>query len=296
MKVLNYGSLNVDYVYQVPHMVTAGETLLSSKLNVFSGGKGLNQSIALAKAGVAVDHAGMIGSDGRFLLDECTRYGVGTNFLKKTDEKNGHTIIQVDETGQNCILLYGGTNQMQTKEYIDDVLSHFSGGDVLVLQNEVNLLDYLIDRASELGMRIILNPSPMNDSVLSCALEKVDLFLLNEIEGEQLTGTDDPEQILNRLHEKYPAASFVLTLGSRGAWYYDGTKKAFQDIFPVKAVDTTAAGDTFTGYFIAAMLDGMAVEDCLKRAALASSIAVSRAGAAPSIPSKEEVEEALKRI
>ena len=93
MKVLNYGSLNVDYVYQVPHMVTAGETLLSSKLNVFSGGKGLNQSIALAKAGVAVDHAGMIGSDGRFLLDECTRYGVGTNFLKKTDEKNQNRMM-----------------------------------------------------------------------------------------------------------------------------------------------------------------------------------------------------------
>ncbi len=294
MKVLNFGSLNVDYVYQVHHMVRAGETLLSGQMNVFPGGKGLNQSIALAKAGLPVYHAGIIGDDGQILLDTCVEYGVHTDYIRKTEGKGGHTIIQVDESGQNCILLYGGTNQMQTKEFADEVLSAFGKGDYLVLQNEINLLDYIIDSAYARGMKIILNPSPMDERLKSCDLCKVYLFMLNEIEGEQLTGSSDPDEILEKLHELYPEAKIVLTLGSRGACYYDGSEKAFQDIFKVTAVDTTAAGDTFTGFFVAGMLAEKPVSECLRQAALASSIAVSRAGAAPSIPSMEEVEKALR--
>ncbi len=294
MKVLNFGSLNVDYVYQVHHMVRAGETLLSGQMNVFPGGKGLNQSIALAKAGLPVYHAGIIGDDGQILLDTCVEYGVHTDYIRKTEGKGGHTIIQVDESGQNCILLYGGTNQMQTKEFADEVLSAFGKGDYLVLQNEINLLDYIIDSAYARGMKIILNPSPMDERLKSSDLGKVYLFMLNEIEGEQLTGSSDPDEILEKLHELYPEAKIVLTLGSRGAYYYDGTEKVFQDIFKVTAVDTTAAGDTFTGFFVAGMLAEKPVSECLRQAALASSIAVSRAGAAPSIPSMEEVEKALR--
>lgn len=293
MKVLNYGSLNVDYVYQVSHMVQAGETLLSGSMTVFSGGKGLNQSIALAKAGVPVYHAGIIGDDGQILLDSCKEYGVDDRYIRRVPGKGGHTIIQVDATGQNCILLYGGTNQMQTKEMADEILSDFGEGDYLVLQNEINMLDYIIDRAYERGMKVILNPSPMDDRLKACDLTKISLFLLNEIEGEQLTGTAVPEEILEKLAALYPKAAFVLTLGSKGAYYFDGKERVFQDIFKVEAVDTTAAGDTFSGYFIAGMLEQLPVSECLKRAALASSIAVSRAGAAPSVPSREEVESAL---
>lgn len=293
MKVLNYGSLNVDYVYQVSHMVQAGETLLSGSMTVFSGGKGLNQSIALAKAGVPVYHAGIIGDDGQILLDACKEYGVDDRYIRRVPGTGGHTIIQVDATGQNCILLYGGTNQMQTKEMADEILSDFGEGDYLVLQNEINMLDYIIDRAYERGMKVILNPSPMDDRLKACDLTKISLFLLNEIEGEQLTGTAVPEEILEKLAALYPKAAFVLTLGSKGAYYFDGKERVFQDIFKVEAVDTTAAGDTFSGYFIAGMLEQLPVSECLKRAALASSIAVSRAGAAPSVPSREEVESAL---
>ena len=289
MKVLNYGSLNVDNVYSLHHIVQAGETILSGEMNIYAGGKGLNQSIALSKAGVPVYHAGIIGSDGDILLETCRQYGVDTTFIKKLNVKGGHTIIQVDEKGQNCIILYGGTNQMQTKEYIDQVLSAFSEGDYLVLQNEVNLLDYLIDRAYEKGMKIILNPSPYDERLDACDLKKVSLFLLNEVEGEQVTGSSDPDEILSKLAEQFPEATFVLTLGSKGAVYYDGSQKVFQDIFKVKAVDTTAAGDTFSGYFIAGLIAGMEIPDILRMAAKASSIAVSRPGAAPSIPYMEEV-------
>ena len=276
MKVLNYGSLNVDYVYSLDHIVQGGETILSSKMEVFCGGKGLNQSIALARAGVPVYHAGLVGEEGSILLD-----------------KGGHTIIQVDAKGQNCIILYGGTNQMQTKEYIDEVLSNFGKDDFLILQNEVNLLDYIIDRGHDRGMKIVLNPSPFDEKLMACDLSKVYLFLLNEIEGEQFTGFSDVDQILTALAGKFPEARFVLTLGSEGALYYDGKEKIFQDIFPVKAVDTTAAGDTFTGFFIAALLEGTSIKEALRFAARASAIAVSRPGAAPSIPCIEEVKRAL---
>ena len=293
MKTLNFGSLNVDYVYTVDHIVVGGETQLSSKMEAFCGGKGLNQSVALARAGVSVWHAGQVGEDGQMLLDLCRESGVDTSWIRSLPVKGGHTIIQVDKNGQNCILLYGGTNQMLTEEFIDEVLSHFGKGDYLVLQNEVNLLDRIIDKAWEKGMKIVLNPSPFDDKLLSCDLNKIAVFLLNEIEGEQFTGEKDPDRILAELTKRYPAAQIVLTLGSKGAVYAVEGKRIFQDIFPVKAVDTTAAGDTFTGFFLAGIISGKDPQKALRQAAMASSIAVTRPGAAPSIPHLSEVEEAL---
>ena len=294
MRVLNYGSLNVDYTYSVPHIIVGGETMASFELHEYCGGKGLNQSIALAKAGLDVWHAGIVGNDGQMLLDACADAGVHADFIKKMDVRGGHTVIQVDANGQNSIILYGGTNMMQTPEYVDEVLAHFEEGDYLVLQNEINLLDYIIDRAYEKGMKIVLNPSPYNEALDACDLSKVSLFLVNEIEAAQITGNADPDHALDALHEKFPKAAFVLTLGSDGAWYYDGTQRVFQGIFKVKAVDTTAAGDTFTGFFIRKLTEGADIQTALRTAAKASSIAVTRVGAAPSIPTMEEVEASLK--
>ena len=292
-KVLNFGSLNIDNVYTVNHIVQGGETISSSKLEKYCGGKGLNQGIALAKAGADVCLAGTIGADGEMLLDACRQHGVNISLIRQLDVLGGHTVIQVDQNGQNCIILYGGTNQMQSREYIDEVLSHFSEGDYLVLQNEINLLDYIIDQAFERKMKIVLNPSPFDGKISECDLCKIWLFMLNEIEGEQFTGSADPDTILERLHKKYPASEIVLTLGSRGAVYYDGKQKHFQDIFKVQAIDTTAAGDTFTGFFLASVIEGKDAAQALRIASKASSIAVTRAGAVPSIPTREEVLESL---
>lgn len=290
MKVLNFGSLNYDYVYDVDHMVRAGETLASSGMSVFCGGKGLNQSIALARAGAGVYHAGLLGTDGQKLLDACSENGVNTEYIRQLEEKSGHTIIQVDKDAQNCILLYGGTNRRMTKEYIDSVLNNFGKDDILLLQNEINLLDYVIDRAYEKGMTIVLNPSPFDEALHACDMCKISVFLLNEIEGEQMTGQTEPEKILCGMQEKYPEARIVLTLGGDGVAYryHDTTHR--QGIFRVRTVDTTAAGDTFTGYFIAGLLNGMDIPDILRRCAKASAIAVSRKGAVSSIPTAEEVE------
>ena len=294
MKVLNLGSMNIDYVYSVDHIILSGETESTKEMNVFLGGKGMNQSIALAKAGADVYQGGMIGADGQMFFNACKEYGVHSEYIGQTGVKTGHTIIQVDKNAQNSILLYGGANQELTKEYIDEVIAHFEEGDYLLLQNEVNLLPYIIEKGYKKGMKIVLNPSPFDEKLAACDLKKISLFLLNEVEGEQLTGGTEPEEILSELKKKFPNAEIVLTLGKDGATYCGNGVEYHQPAFEVQAVDTTAAGDTFTGYFLAGILEGMPIEEVMRRSAKAASITVTRAGAVPSIPFREEVEQVLK--
>lgn len=290
MKVLCFGSLNIDYVYQVDHNVSSGETENSSDMSINCGGKGLNQSIALARAGASVWHAGMVGEEGAELIEKCAENGVNIDYICTVEGRSGHTIIQVDKNGNNSIILFGGANRCMTEKYIDEVLGGFSKGDIILLQNEINLLSVIIDKAYEKEMKIILNPSPYDNSLKECDLGKVSLFLLNEIEGEQMTGEKEPQRIIEEIRKKYPDSETVLTLGEDGAIYSDKMKVYKQEAFKVKAVDTTAAGDTFTGFFVASLLEGKKTEECLKLAAKASSIAVTRHGALDSIPRMEEVE------
>ena len=294
MRVLNIGSLNIDYVYNLDHIILPGETEAAGSRNIFLGGKGMNQSCALAKAGVEVYHGGMIGQDGTMFLDACKEYGVHDEFIKIVDGPSGHTVIQIDKNAQNSILLYGGANQKLTTEYIDEVLSHFGSDDILLLQNEVNLLPYIVDKAYEKGMQIALNPSPFNEKLDAVDMTKISIFLLNEVEGFQLTGEKETDAIIAKLRALFPHARIMLTLGKDGAVYVDDKQQVFQPIFKVKAVDTTAAGDTFTGYFLAGLADGLPMEKVLRMSAKASSIAVTREGAVPSIPYRAEVLEALQ--
>ena len=293
MKVLNLGSMNLDLVYSVDHIVQPGETESSFSMSTFLGGKGMNQSVALAKAGVEVWQGGMIGEDGQPFLDACAEFGVKAQCIEKVPGKSGHAVIQIDKHAQNCILLYGGANQQLTEAYVDKTLARFDAGDLLLLQNEVNLLPYIVDRAYEKGMQIALNPSPFNDKLKAVDMGKVSIFLLNEVEGGQVTGETEPQAIIEKLLSLYPHARIVLTLGADGSIYADAGERHDQPIFPVQAVDTTAAGDTFTGYFLAGLVEGMPVAEALKMSAKASSIAVSRPGAVPSIPWRKEVMEAL---
>ncbi|MBO5253361.1 MAG: ribokinase [Clostridia bacterium] len=288
-KILNFGSLNADYVYTTDHIVRGGETAASHKMEIFAGGKGLNQSIALSRAGLSVYHAGLIGDDGDFLLSTLAENGVDTRFVGKIPGRGGHTVIQVDKNAQNAILLFGGSNRAVTPEYADEVLSHFEKGDLLLLQNEISALPYIIDRAFELGLLIWLNPSPMDSGVLACDLQKISGFFLNEIEGAELTGSNDPQIILDRMAEIYPTAAVVLTLGENGAWYAKDGTRVFCPAEKADAVDTTAAGDTFTGYFLRGTLEGLSPDAALSLAAKAAAITVSRPGASPSIPKYDEV-------
>ena len=296
MKVLCFGSLNIDYTYKVPHFVKKGETLASERLQVFGGGKGLNQSVALAKAGTEVYHAGSVGQDGMFLLDMLKDAGANTDFVKILDTvRTGNAIIQNDKSGDNCIILYGGANQAITREQVDEVMSHFESGDYLVLQNEINELGYIVEKAHEKGMIIVLNPSPMNEKILALPLDVINYFILNEVEAAQILGKEDKgeeswEQIADDLLKKFPQATIVLTMGSEGSVFKNQKETVCQSIYKVQAVDTTAAGDTFSGYFIGGILGGLSAKEAMDQASKASAIAVTRKGAAPSIPVLAEVQ------
>jgi len=289
MKVLNIGSLNIDYVYTVDHMVREGETLASSQLESFCGGKGLNQSIALSRAGVKVYHVGLVGEDGEMLLEACRSNGIDTTYLKQVEGKSGHAIIQVDKDAQNSILLYAGSNRKFTKEYIDEVLKDFQKGDMLLLQNEINLVDYIVELAYQKGLTIVLNPSPYNEYMEQIDMSKISIFLVNEVEAAQIAGADNPNDVLPLMKEKYPDAMVILTLGDKGSIYQYKDEIIKQDAIKVKVVDTTAAGDTFTGYFLAGIIENRPVEEILKESAKAAAMAVSRKGAAVSIPYKNEL-------
>ncbi len=292
MKIVNYGSMNIDNVYSVEHMARPGETILATGRGVFCGGKGLNQSIAIAKAGGEVYHAGILGEDGGMLLDALHRAGVDTACVRRAAGPSSHTVIQVDADGQNSIIVFGGENMRPTEEDIDRVLEGFGPGDAVIMQNELYNSPLMMRKAAARGLCVIFNPSPVNDALADYPLESVSWFLLNEIEGEALTGESEPQAILARMKEKYPSASVVLTLGAEGAYCMHEGQTLYQPAFRVKAVDTTAAGDTFTGYFVSGLAQGMPMERIMKRAARASSIAVGRMGAADSIPLAAEVDAA----
>ena len=290
MKVLNFGSLNIDYVYSVDHFVRAGETLASDELELFCGGKGLNQSIAFARAGAEVFHAGCIGKDGTMLTDTLQSSDVDTSLIKTNDKiSTGHAIIQVNKNGENCILLFGGANLIISEEFAREVISKFECGDLLVLQNEINNIDLIIKLANEKGLQTVLNPSPFNEKISALDLSLINWLILNETEGKEITGKEDSNDILDTLLSRFPSMKVVLTLGADGSVYADKDIRIKQDIFKANVVDTTAAGDTFTGYFFSSVMRGNTPAEALRIASAASAIAVSRKGASPSIPTLDEV-------
>lgn len=260
MKIFNLGSLNIDYVYSVEHFVTAGETLSSDVMEVFPGGKGLNQSVALARAGARVIHGGLIGDGGEFLTEKMALSGVDISCIKKIGGSNGRAIIQVNKDGQNCILLHAGSNYKIDRQYIEDFLADAEENDILLLQNEISSLDETIEIAEQRKLHIAFNPSPFKEDIKLLPLKCVKWFFCNEIEGEALFGSGAPETMKVNFLKMYPESVLILTLGSRGSMYISKEKSFFQPALKVKAVDTTAAGDTFTGYFISAVSRGESAE------------------------------------
>ena len=289
MKILNIGSLNIDDVYSVDHFVKPGETIGSHDYNQFCGGKGLNQSIALANAGAEVYHAGAIGKDGIFLKERLERAGADTMLIKTGEIPTGRAIIQVVPEGENSIILYRGANHSLTKNDVNRMLEPFGSGDYLLLQNEINDPEPVINAAFEKGMIIALNPAPMEQAILDLPLNKISIFIVNEIEAEGFTGETEPAAIGSAFERLYPEARLVLTLGSKGVYHRlhgDATEVPAEKI---TAVDTTAAGDTFIGYLLAGLAAGEDIEPVLKRATHAAAITCTRPGAADSIPLAEEL-------
>jgi ribokinase len=290
MRILNFGSLNIDYVHRVDHIARPGETITGRSLDVFAGGKGANQSVALARAGAEVWHAGMVGEDGRWLLDALTQAGIDVSLTAVHPQvKTGHAVIQVDDTGENAILLHGGANQVITQDQIDAAIKQFCSNDVLLVQNEVNDVPAIITAATDRGMEVCLNPAPMSADVKDWPLDRVSLLIVNETEGEALCGEADPWAMLPKLMA-ITGGEVIVTLGSKGAIYANADEAIHQEAVEAEAVDTTAAGDTFIGYYLARRAIGDTPEHALKIAAHAAALCVAKSGAADSIPLAAEVD------
>ena len=296
MRILNFGSLNLDYVCRVEHFAAPGETISAESMEINPGGKGLNQSIALARAGAQVFHAGCLGKGGEELSVFLRENGVDISCLHSVNAPQGSAFIQVAASGENSIVVSAGSNHCITEEQVVKTLAQFGSGDCLLVQNEINLLPLIVDRASGRGMKIFLNPSPYNEKAAAADFRKLDWLIVNEVETEQITGCPDIDSAWKILHDRCPELSVLFTLGSSGSRAYhvrNGTVETVcQNAFPADAVDTTGAGDTYTGYFISGLMRGLSLRECMRQASMASAISVAGKGAASSIPSLREVEAA----
>jgi ribokinase len=290
MKILNFGSLNIDHVYRVGHICRPGETIPSSAYQVFAGGKGANQSAALALAGAQVFHAGQVGPEGQWLIAKLAGLGVDMRFTRTAAEPTGHAIIQVDTGGQNSIVLYPGANHTIPRAAVQEVISHFNPMDILLLQNEINDIPYIMEKGRERGMRLCFNPAPFSSQVTSYPIELIDIVVVNETEGTGLTGSDSTDNLIGQLTAKWPGATFLLTLGEKGARYCSPAETIEVPAVPVQPVDTTAAGDTFIGYFLAGLAADLKPSAALQRAARAPPLCVTRHGAMDSIPAAGELD------
>jgi len=292
MKFYNIGSLNLDYTYFVDEFLKPGETKSSLGLQISCGGKGFNQSIALARAGASVFHGGCIGAEGDRFLEIFQREQIDPEFIEQTAEKNGHAVIQVNEEGENCILLFGGTNQKVSKKLIDRILSSVEKQDMIVLQNEICHLEYILEEAQRKGIKAALNAAPVSEEIKKISMDSVEWLFVNETEGSALTGCSEtePEKILDCLTERYHDTGIVLTLGGNGAFYGRRKERIYVPAYKVNVVDSTAAGDTFIGYFLACMSRGMSVEESMRYAAMAGAVCVGKKGASDSIPRWKEVQ------
>jgi ribokinase len=290
MDILNLGSLNIDRVLRVARIVRPGETIAAAALTEFAGGKGANQSVALARAGVAVAHAGRVGADGRWLFDKLAAEGIDTSRVRVGDGPSGQAIIQVDDAGQNAIILLGGANQQITSTDVDAALADCPADSWLLVQNETSAVDHAIRAAKQRGMRIAFNPAPFDERVPLQSLELVDLLCLNETEGAALSGRIDPDQIALTLAARFPRCDVLLTLGAAGVIQINPQGQTRFQAHAVEAVDTTAAGDTFLGYYLAGLIRGMPADRAMNVAIRAAALCVTRAGALDSIPRWDEVQ------
>ena len=288
-RILNYGSINIDHVYRVDHLVQPGETISSERYRRFAGGKGSNQSIAIARAGAEVYHAGRIGADGLWLKELLEDNGVDTSYIEVADGPSGHAMIQVDDDGENAIVLYGGANHSISWEDAREVLDDFGAGDYLLLQNEISAVPEIIAGGAERGLKVVFNPAPMHNGVLDYPLSEVDCFIFNQVEGGELTGRRGRDDILEAMMDRFPGACVVLTQKDEGVIYADAERRLTVPATTVKAVDTTAAGDTLIGYLLAGVVAGHEMEAALETANRAAAICVTRPGAADSIPWKDEL-------
>ena len=285
MKILNFGSINKDFFYSVNDFVRPGETISSNRYDIKIGGKGLNQSVGISKAGAKVYHAGIINKEDTFIIDKLKSWKINCDNILLSDNPTGHAIIQVNKKGENSIIIHGGANHDFNLKSIKSILSKFETGDILLLQNEINNIEEIIDRAHYKKMKIIFNPAPFNNDILKYDLNKINTLILNQSEGEGLSNEKIPDKILKVLNNNFKNTEIILTLGEKGSLYSYKDELIKIRAHDVKTVDTTGAGDTFIGYYVAGFASKMNKKDNLNRASEAAALTTIKLGGAESIPS-----------
>jgi len=284
MAIWNLGSINADYVYAVPHIPGPGETLASTNRQVFLGGKGANMSVAAARAGAQVKHIGATGKDGLWAQQTLLEYGVDTRHITTLDTETAHAIIAVDANSENMIILHPGANAEIPQAVLQNALAEAQTGDWFVTQNETNLQRTGTQLAKKMGLKVAYAAAPFDADRVKAVLEHLDFLILNEVEAEQL------KQATGQGPADLGVADVIVTLGSDGAdWYHGGNVQHF-DAIKVDAVDTTGAGDTFTGYVLAGLDRGMPMAQAINQATKAGALMVTRHGTADVIPDLSEVQ------
>ncbi len=286
--IFNFGSINVDYVYQVPHLVTPGETLSATGFARYLGGKGANQSLAIARAGAKVKHMGAMSISDDWIEDILSKAGVDTSGIKRVEQSSGHAIIYVDKVGENCIVIVSGANELIDDEQMNQVLALAKPGDWVLLQNETNAVSKIVHRCKERGLQVAFNPAPFDAKITIEILPFLDLLIVNETESEQL------QSALGGIKLKVP--ELLTTLGARGARLESEHGTIDAQPFKVKACDTTGAGDTFIGYFLGCRSQGLSDRLALQRASAAAALSVTVRGAGDSIPVNDQVDRFLLKL
>ncbi|MAM59759.1 MAG: ribokinase [Salinicola sp.] len=298
-RIYNYGSINIDHVYRVPHLVRPGETLSSTSLHRVLGGKGANQSLALARAGGCVVHWGRLNEGDRWALAPLSRAGVDVADIELTDDASGHALIQVDDAAENAIILYPGANHGFDDGRLGSLVDSAAPGSWILLQNECNDAGKMLRLAAGKGLSVAFNPAPLSVEIADLPLDLCQLLFLNRGEAAALVGQEesvDSDTLLEALATRLPEVEVVLTLGGQGACHQHRGERVMLAAHKVEAIDTTAAGDTFIGYFMAARQRGDDVEQALRLATTASALCVQKAGAEPSIPDADAAEKAVATL
>ncbi len=289
--IYNIGSINIDYVYRVPHLVTPGETLASHSLLQVLGGKGANQSVAAVKAGAVVSHVGRVNNNDVWALEQLANLGVNIDLVEASDGPSGHAIIQVDDSGENSIVLFGGANQQLTQPQLQKALSSATTNDWVLVQNECNGLPDVFELAAAKNLSVAFNPAPMSKEVLSLPLNRTHCLIMNEVEAADIVGvgSDSIDDKVSALIQRFPDSIIALTLGAAGVKLIQDSNVVSISSPKVKAVDTTGAGDTFVGYFVAGLVEGQDPQTAAIMACHAAALSVTIEGATPSIPSRVDV-------
>lgn len=289
MSIYNLGSINADYFYRVPHLPGAGETLAATSVLRGLGGKGTNMSVAAARAAARTIHIGAVGKDGVWAVERLMEYGVDTRHISTlSDTPTGHAIINVDDAGENAIVLLPGANHEMSESAIGAALSEASPGDTLLIQNETNNQAYAAEMARSLGLFTVYAAAPFDAASVQAVLPYTDMLFLNAVEAAQF------EQATDQSPTELPVKQVIVTRGSQGCTLYDNVLEELRHFpaLPVTPVDTTGAGDTFTGYTLAALDRGLPMPQAIALATRAAALMVMRHGTADVIPDLKDVQEA----